>query len=133
MIDHLTTYAMDFDATKKFYDATLPVLGYERNVEMTASWDQEFPERRLCAYGPGAQPVFWVCEVKESYTPRHLAFAAADRPLVDTWYEAAMGAGGIDNGGPGERPIYHPGYYGAFALDPDGNNVEAVCHVPPAE
>jgi catechol 2,3-dioxygenase-like lactoylglutathione lyase family enzyme len=132
MIDHITYYATDYEATKKFYDATLTLLGYTITVEMTAHWDPEWPERRMCAYGPGERPVFWVCETKETYTPRHIAFAAADRPSVDTWHAAAVEAGGKDNGAPGERPLYHPGYYGAFAIDPDGNNVEAVCHVPPA-
>ena len=60
----------------------------------------------------------------------HVAFAAKDRPAVDAFYRAALAAGGEDNGAPGLRPHYHPNYYGAFVLDPDGHNVEAVCHVP---
>lgn len=128
MIDHLTTYATDFAATKSFYDAVLPALGYQLNVETVASWDPEFPTRRLCAYGPGKKPSFWLAEVTEASTPRHVAFAAPDRAAVDAFYAAGLAAGGADNGAPGERPIYHPGYYGGFLLDPDGNNVEAVHH-----
>ena len=128
MIDHLTTYATDFVATQKFYDATLAALGYDRNVNMVAEWDQEFPTRRVCAYGPGKQPIFWIGEVKESASPRHVAFIAKDRAAVDAFHRAGLEVGGKDNGGPGERPVYHPGYYGGFLLDPDGNNVEAVHH-----
>ena len=131
MIDHLTTYATDFDATKAFYDATLPSLGYPLQVEMVTEWDPEFPTRRLVAYGPGSA-CFWICEVRETdrATPRHMAFAAADRESVEGFYANALAAGGRDNGEPGPRPHYHKHYFGAFVLDPDGNNVEAVCRQP---
>ena len=132
MIDHISYYATDYEATKRFYDATLPLLGYPLVTEMKTDWDKDFPGRRICAWGPAGKPCFWIAEVKTKHDPRHIAFAAADRASVDAWYAAALEAGGKDNGPPGERPIYHPGYYGAFALDPDGNNVEAVCHAPPA-
>ena len=128
MIDHLSTYATDFDATIAFYDRALAALGYERNVNMVSEWDPEWPDRRICAYGPGSRPVYWVSEVREAASPRHVAFSARDNAAVDAFYEAALAAGGRDNGAPGPRPHYHPGYYGAFVLDPDGNNVEAVCH-----
>ena len=71
-------------------------------------------------------------EAKQAYTPRHLAFLAPDRAAVAAFHEAALRAGGKDHGAPGPRPIYHEHYYGAFVLDPDGNNVEAVCHAPAA-
>jgi len=128
VIDHLTTYATDFEATRAFYDAALGALGYQRNVDMVAEWDADFPTRRLCAYGPGQQPIFWISEEPTPASPRHIAFAASGRDAVGAFYEAGLGAGGRDNGAPGERPIYHPGYYGAFLFDPDGNNVEAVHH-----
>jgi catechol 2,3-dioxygenase-like lactoylglutathione lyase family enzyme len=128
MIDHLSTYTTDFEAARGFYDAALAALGYERNVEMVMEWDTEFPNRRACAYGAGPKPTFWLVEVRETFTPRHVAFAARDRAAVDAFHAAGLGAGGTDNGAPGERPIYHPGYYGSFVLDPDGNNVEAVNH-----
>ena len=128
MIDHLTTYATDFDATQRFYDAVLPELGYPRNVEMVTSWDPEFPTRRACAYGPGERPIFWICEATSPYTPRHLAFTAANNAAVEAFHAAALSLGATDHGAPGPREHYHPGYFGGFVLDPDGNNVEAVCH-----
>lgn len=129
MIDHMSTYATDFEASKRFYDAVLPPLGPTLCMEMVASWDEEFPERRMCAWGPG-RPQFWVVETKVTYTPRHFAFAAVDRAAVDAFHAAALATGAEDFGAPGPRPIYHADYYGGFALDPDGNNVEAVCHAP---
>jgi len=130
MIDHVSSYTTNFPAAKAFYEAGLGSLGYENQTEMVASWDPDFPERRMCAWGPSNRPVFWVIEVKEAYSPRHVAFTAPDRAGVDAFYKAVMAAGGRDHGEPGVREIYHPDYYGAFALDPDDNNVEAVCHAP---
>ncbi len=128
MIDHLSTYATDFAATKAFYEKVLSPLGYRLVREMVAEWDRDFPTRRFCAFGPGDRPILWVIEVKERSTPRHVAFAAKDRASVDAFHAAALAVGAKDNGPPGPRPVYHPGYYGAFVFDPDGNNVEAVCH-----
>jgi len=128
MIDHLGSYAKDYEASRKFYDAVLTALGYPRQREMVTEWDGDFPTRRMAAYGPEGRLQFWLIEVKESATPRHVAFAAKDRAAVDRFYQAALAAGAKDNGAPGLRPMYHPAYYGAFVLDPDGNNVEAVCH-----
>ncbi len=130
MIDHVSSYTTNFPAAKAFYEAGLGSLGYEIQTEMVASWDPDFPERRMCAWGPSNRPVFWVIEVKEAYSPRHVAFTASDRAGVDAFYKAVMAAGGRDPGSPGVREIYHADYYGAFALDPDDNNVEAVCHAP---
>ncbi len=130
MIDHMSSYATDFDATKAFYDAALAALGFGVVTEMVMDWDPELPGRRACAYGPD-RPIFWVIETKVAYTPRHLAFTAPDRAGVDAFHAAGLGAGGTDHGSPGPRPIYHEHYYGSFLLDPDGNNVEAVCHAPP--
>lgn len=128
MFDHLSTYATDFEATKRFYDQAMAALGYGIQMEFVAEWNADFPTQRICAYGPKDQPALWVIEVKEKYTPRHLAFSATNRKLVDAFYQAAMNAGGRNNGKPGPRPLYHEYYYGAFVLDPDGNNIEAVCH-----
>ena len=130
MIDHMSTYATDYDATKRFYSTALEPLHYPLQVEMVTEWDQEFPTRRICAFGPDGKPVLWVIETKEVYSPRHIAFAASDRSGVQAFHAAALSGGGKDNGAPGPRPIYHEHYYGAFVLDPDGNNVEAVCHTP---
>lgn len=132
MIDHLSTYATDFDASKSFYGAVLGVLGYEVQAEFTFDADPDLPGRRACAFGPPGRPVFWVVEVLESYTPRHVAFTAQNREHVSAFHTAGLAAGGQDHGQPGPRPIYHEHYFGSFLTDPDGNNVEAVCHVPTA-
>jgi catechol 2,3-dioxygenase-like lactoylglutathione lyase family enzyme len=129
MIDHLSTYAKDYLATRAFYEGALGALGYSVQAEMVATWDEEFPERRACAFGSD-RPVFWVIETKQDVTPRHIAFAASDRAAVARFHEAALRCGGSDNGPAGLRPTYHEHYFGSFALDPDGNNVEAVCHLP---
>ena len=130
MIDHLSTYATNHAATRSFYDAVLGVLGFGIQAEMTLDTDEELAGRRICAWGPAGRTVFWVIEVKEAYTPRHVAFTAPDRETVDRFHAAGLAAGGADHGAPGVRAIYHPDYYGAFLLDPYGNNVEAVCHAP---
>jgi catechol 2,3-dioxygenase-like lactoylglutathione lyase family enzyme len=129
MIDHVSTYALDFPKSRAFYETVMQSLGYAVHAEMVMTWDEELPNRRACAWGPG-RAVFWLIEVKEAYTPRHLAFSAPDRASVDGFHAAALAAGGTDHGEPGPRPIYHEHYYGAFVLDPDGNNIEAVCHSP---
>lgn len=130
MIDHISSYSTDFPASRAFYEAALGSLGYSIQAEMVADWDPEFPERRCCAWGPSGKPVFWVIETREAISPRHIAFSASDRVTVDAFYKAAIAAGGRDHGGPGVRTVYHADYYGAFVLDPDDNNVEAVCHTP---
>jgi catechol 2,3-dioxygenase-like lactoylglutathione lyase family enzyme len=129
MIDHLSSYALDYPATRAFYDAAMESLGYALQIEMVTTWDAEFPERRMCAWGPG-QSVFWLIETKEKVSPRHFALSARDRSAVDAFHQATLAAGGRDGGAPGLRPIYHADYYAAFVLDPDENNVEAVCHLP---
>ena len=130
MIDHLGTYATDFQATKEFYRAVFEPLGYSIQMELVTEWDESFPTRRMCAFGPSGKPTFWIIETREPYTPRHIAFTADSRAMVTSFYEVGISAGGIDNGQPGVRPIYHEHYFGAFLLDPDGNNIEAVCHAP---
>ncbi len=130
MIDHLSTYASNYPLTKAFYDATFAALGLSVQMELVTEWDAAFPTRRMCAYGPTGKPVFWVIESRESSTPRHVAFSAGSRAQVEAFHAAGLAAGGEDNGKPGLRPHYHADYYGAFLLDPDGNNVEAVCHSP---
>lgn len=130
MIDHLSSYATDYPATRRFYEAALGALGYAVQTEMKADWDADFPGRRICAFGPEGRTIFWVIEAKEAVSPRHVAFTATDRAAVAAFHAAALAAGGTDHGAPGPRPIYHEHYFGAFVLDPDGNNVEAVCHLP---
>lgn len=130
MIDHLSTYATDYATTRAFYEAALATLGCRQQAEFATDWDPEWPERRICAFGPGDKAVLWIIEVREPASPRHVAFAAPDRDAVAAFHRAALAAGGHDNGAPGLRPMYHEHYFGAFVLDPDGNNVEAVCHTP---
>ncbi|MEX6503654.1 VOC family protein [Pseudomonas zhanjiangensis] len=130
MIDHLSTYATNYVATKTFYEQALAALGHSLQIELVAEWNPAFPTQRMCAFGPEGKPAFWVIEVKQAYTPRHVAFSAASRAAVQAFHQAALASGGSDNGKPGLRPLYHEHYFGAFAIDPDGNNVEAVCHLP---
>ena len=130
MIDHISSYAIDFAATKAFYQAALAELGYSVQHEMSFDEDPDLPGRRACAFGPADKSTFWVIEVLEASSPRHIAFVAPDRHSVAEFHRAGLVAGGQDLGAPGLRPIYHADYYGAFLSDPDGNNVEAVCHSP---
>lgn len=127
MIDHTGTYALDFAKAKRFYDAALGALGYTVQREMVATWDPDFPTRHIVAYGD-TRPIFWLIEVKDKRTPVHIAFVAKDEAGVHAFHAAGLAAGGSDNGKPGTRQQYHPGYYGSFLLDPEGNNVEAVIH-----
>lgn len=130
MIDHLSTYATNYVATKAFYLSAFAPLGYTLQMEFTAEWNADFPTQRMCAFGVQGKPTFWIIESKEQATPRHVAFVASSRAAVDAFYREAMTCGGQDNGKPGLRPHYHANYYGAFVFDPDKNNVEAVCHTP---
>lgn len=130
MIDHLSSYATDFPATRRFYEAALAPLGFALQRELVMTGDAALPGRRACAFGSPGGTLFWVIEVKQAATPRHLAFRATDRSAVAAFHRAALSAGGRDHGAPGPRTEYHEHYYGAFALDPDDNNVEAVCHDP---
>jgi catechol 2,3-dioxygenase-like lactoylglutathione lyase family enzyme len=120
MLDHVTANVSDVDQAKTFYAAALAPLGY--------SVQAEFPGAAGFGTGEGI-PDFWIGSSDERGSA-HFAFSAKDRAAVDAFYEAAMSAGGKDNGAPGLRPHYHENYYGAFVHDADGNNVEAVCHVP---
>jgi catechol 2,3-dioxygenase-like lactoylglutathione lyase family enzyme len=126
MIDHTGIAVADFDKAKAFYDAALLPLGasllYMVPAEFTGG---------VKAGGYGRErPQFWLHEKAGNTPGRHYAFTAPSRAAVDAFYSAAIAAGGKDNGAPGLRPHYHPDYYGAFVFDPDGNNIEAVCHAP---
>lgn len=121
MIDHLTLTVRDISRSKAFYSRALAPLGYA--IQM------EFEE--LAGIGPPGKPALWLKPGETPTPPMHLAFVAADRPGVDAFYAAALAAGAADNGGPGLRPDYHPSYYAAFVFDPEGHNIEAVCHRPP--
>ncbi len=122
MIDHMGLGASDYDACMAFFKAALAPLGY--TVVM------EGPPGAGAGLGHRGAPVLWISPAKQPPAPLHLAFTAETRAEVDAFYKAALAAGGRDNGGPGLRPHYHPNYYGAFVIGPDGHNVEAVCHKP---
>ncbi len=126
MIDHLGIFVADFDKAKAFYDRALAPLG----ASLLMMVPQEYTGGvKVGGYGRD-RPVFWLREAPEPGPGRHYAFAAGSRAEVDAFHAAAVAAGGTDNGAPGLRPHYHQDYYGAFVFDPDGNNVEAVCHRP---
>lgn len=124
MIDHIGLEVSDYQAAVAFYKQALAPLGYELLMEVQgfAGFGKKTTE------GPIAN--FWIHEGDSPTHKAHIAFTATDRTIVDKFYDAALQAGGKDNGKPGVREIYHPNYYGAFVLDPDGHNIEAVCHKP---
>jgi len=120
MIDHFTLKVRDIGRSKEFYARALAPLGYAVEMEYQGG----------CGLGVAGKPDLWLSQDPDAVRPMHFAFQAADRKSVDAFHAAAMAAGGKDNGPPGIRKDYHPTYYGAFVLDADGHNVEAVCHKP---
>ncbi len=127
MIDHLGLVVSDPAAARRFYEAALAPLGYKVMVELPTAITGG---KVVLGLGVPPKPDFWISEGAPGAPNLHLAFAAQNREQVDAFYAAAMAAGGRDNGPPGPRPHYHKDYYGAFVLDPDGHNIEAVCHSP---
>jgi catechol 2,3-dioxygenase-like lactoylglutathione lyase family enzyme len=124
VFDHVGVNVSDYGVSKPFYEGTLAPLGYA--VQM------EFAEWKTAGFGADGVPGhFWISEREPLTTGTHVAFQARDRATVEAFHAAGLAAGGTDNGGPGVREHYHPTYYSAFVLDPDGNNVEAVCHTAP--
>jgi len=120
IIDHIGIAVRDYQRSKEFYSKALAPL----SIKLIMEFD------KAAGFGKDGKPEFWL-EIREAPAePVHIAFAAESRREVRQFYEAALAAGGKDNGAPGMREIYHPDYYGAFVLDPDGNNIEAVCHLP---
>lgn len=126
MIDHIGINVADLSRARAFYDAALAVLGHGVLMEVTEAMTGGHGAH--LGYGSNGKPDFWIGTGGPAKGGVHLAFTASDNASVDAFYKAAMAAGGRDNGAPGPRPDYHPGYYAAFVFDPDGNNVEAVCH-----
>jgi catechol 2,3-dioxygenase-like lactoylglutathione lyase family enzyme len=123
MIDHITFRVSDFDRSVQFYDLAFAPIGLKRLFDVPGG------QGRATGYGDH-RPYFWIAEAKPVSAGLHIALLAGSRGEVDAFHQAALAAGGIDNGGPGHRPLYHPSYYGAFVLDPDGHNIEAVFHDP---
>ncbi|MFZ0088142.1 MAG: VOC family protein [Solirubrobacteraceae bacterium] len=122
MLDHMGFAVKDYDRSKTFYEQALIPLGL--------SVLKDFPGA-AAGFGKDEHAAFWVEAQGRPVQGRlHIAFTADSREVVDAFHDAALAAGATDNGAPGVRTIYHPNYYGAYVLDPDGHNVEAVCHKP---
>jgi len=126
-IDHIGLSVSDYAAAKTFYTRALAPIGISVLMEFPASVTGDTD---VCGLGADGKPFFWIAAQGRTSPHTHVAFAVESRKLVDDFYAAAMAAGGKDNGAPGVRPHYHADYYGAFVLDADGNNIEAVCHRP---
>ena len=122
MLDHVGFTVSDYERSKGFYERALGPLGLTVLLE---------PVGEAAGFGRDGKPFFWIEARGRTVVGRlHVAFAVDDRETVDAFHAAALEAGGTDNGAPGVRAIYHPHYYGAYVLDPDGHNIEAVCHRP---
>jgi catechol 2,3-dioxygenase-like lactoylglutathione lyase family enzyme len=122
MLDHIGLDVEDYERSRSFYEQALAPLGLRLMME---------PIPGIGGFGDGRRPFFWIGTGRRSpQSGVHVAFEAGDRATVDAFHSAALDAGATDNGAPGVREIYHPNYYGAYVLDPDGNNVEACCHRP---
>jgi catechol 2,3-dioxygenase-like lactoylglutathione lyase family enzyme len=119
MIDHIGMAVSDLAKSKSFFEKALAPLGYKVVMDVGVA----------VGLGDGRPGGLWIASGK-SVVASHICFAASNRATVKAFYDAAIAAGGKDNGPPGLRPQYHPNYYGAFVLDRDGNNIEAVCHQP---
>ena len=119
MIDHTGVNVSDIARAKAFYRAALAPFGYAVLMEF----------EQFAGLGVAPKPDFWIGQGAPNGPRVHVAFRADSRAIVDAFYKAAIAAGGRDNGPPGPRPHYHDNYYGAFVLDLDGHNIEAVCHL----
>ena len=117
IFDHLVLTVSDVEKSKRFYSNALTPLGINLIKE----------EDGCVGFGNNGKPSFWICSDGIVQKPMHIAFVALDRKSIDEFHAAGVSAGGQDNGAPGLREHYHPHYYGAFILDPDGHNIEAVC------
>lgn len=130
MLDHTSISVHDYEKSLIFYDKTLQILGYSRNMTI------DIPEKNIktAGYGKGVKPSFWISPMgqKDEEIGRargvHFAFLAPSVEAVTAWHEKCLELGGTNNGQPGPRPHYHPGYYGAFIIDPNGWRIEAVFH-----
>ena len=131
MIDHTGVIVSDFERSRAFYTQALAPIGYALLAEIPAAVTNSTD---VAGFGEPPKPDFWISgatlDKPVNHPPVHVAFRVGSRAQVDAFHEAALAAGGRDNGAPGPRPHYHADYYGAFVLDPDGHNIEAVCHAP---
>jgi catechol 2,3-dioxygenase-like lactoylglutathione lyase family enzyme len=127
MIDHTGVVVSDYAKSKAFYEKALAPIGYVLMMEIPAAVTGHAD---VAGFGEPPKPDFWISSGTANKPPIHIAFRVPTREQVDAFYRAALAAGGTDNGAPGLRLHYHPNYYGAFVRDPDGHNIEAVCHEP---
>jgi catechol 2,3-dioxygenase-like lactoylglutathione lyase family enzyme len=132
VIDHTGVSVSDFDKSKAWYEKALAPIGYGCLMQLPPEISGP---AKVAGFGETAtkKPDFWVTAIPgrpATTPPMHVAFRVETRAMVDAFYKAGLAAGGTDNGPPGIRPHYHPHYYGAFVRDPDGHNIEAVCHKP---
>jgi catechol 2,3-dioxygenase-like lactoylglutathione lyase family enzyme len=127
MLDHVGFPVADYQRAKSFYLKALAPLGYTLVMEVEQVTEKGHP---AAGFGADGKPDFWIGGEGRLNHAIHIALHAKNRASVNAFYHAALAAGGQDNGAPGLRPYYHPNYYGAFVLDPDGHNIEAVCHAP---
>jgi catechol 2,3-dioxygenase-like lactoylglutathione lyase family enzyme len=128
MLDHVGFAVSDLEKSRGFYEAALAPLGI--SILMTVTPEMTESGGTAIGFGKDGKPFFWIGDNERVGQGTHIAFAVDDRSLVDAFHRAALAAGGTDHGAPGLRPHYHPDYYAAFVLDPDGQNIEAVCHKP---
>ena len=126
MLDHVGFAVTDAERSKQFYEAALAPLGI--SLVMSVPPDKTEAGGTAHGFGSNGKPYFWIGDNERVGEGTHVAFTAETRADVDAFYVAAIAAGGRDNGPPGIRAHYHPNYYGAFVFDPDGLNIEAVCH-----
>lgn len=126
MLDHVGIPVSDFSRARAFYLSVLKPLGYDLVLEVSS---EETGGQSHAGFGSKGRPQFWIGTGKPIRGRVHFAFSAKNRDAVRAFHAAALKAGGRDNGEPGLRPHYHENYYGAFVLDPDGHNIEAVCHL----
>ena len=125
VIDHLGLQVSNFSRALRFYKRALAPLGISVVMQVTK---EESAGSEGAGFGKNGKPSFWIGAGQRVAPGVHVAFVAETRAAVDRFFEAALAAGGVDNGAPGIRAHYHPNYYGAFVLDPEGHNIEAVCH-----
>ena len=128
MIDHVGLAVSGYERSREFYRSVLAPLGGELVMEVTA---EQTGDSSHAGFGMHGRPTFWIGTSQNAHSGSvHVAFTAPDRDAVRAFHRLALEAGATDNGAPGLRPHYHEHYYGAFVLDPDGHNIEAVCHSP---
>lgn len=130
MIDHVGFAVSDIERSRAFYEAALAPLGISVIMDIPPEQNAEGGGGRALGFGKDRNPFFWIADNQRVGEGTHIAFTVASHAEVKAFYEAALAAGGKDNGAPGLRPHYHPNYYAAFVFDPDGFNIEAVSHRP---